>query len=112
MESKIDQNDYFFVNLEIQFQFTNLKLAVLFFENFTVDFQISYYREKKLSGQIVVCFPVSTYKSQCFKEFDDFILGPGLNRMGLKNDIMRNDNLFFKWVPDIIIPDYSLSIDM
>ena len=36
-------------------------------------------------------FPVSTYKSQCFKEFYDFILGhgldsSGLNRMGLKKE--------------------------
>ena len=59
---------------------------------------------------------ISTYKSQCFKEFYDFILvhglsSPGLNRMGLKKD-MRNDNLFFKKVTDIIIPDYPLSIDM
>ena len=59
---------------------------------------------------------ISTYKSQCFKKFYDFILGhgldsPGLNRMGLKKD-MRNDNLFFKKVTDIIIPDYPLSIDM
>ena len=94
MESKIDQNDdYFFRNLEIQFQNQNLKLALLFFENFTVDFQISYFREKKLSGQIVACFPV---KSQYFKEFYDFILGhgldsPRLNRMALKKD-MKNDN--------------------
>ena len=36
---------------------------------------------------------------------------PDLNRMGLKKD-MRNDNLFFKRVTDIIIPDYPLSIDM
>ena len=36
---------------------------------------------------------------------------PGLNRMGLKKD-MKNDNLFFKRVTDIIIPDYPLSIDM
>ena len=72
MESKIDQNhDYFFRNLKILFQIHNLKLAHLFYENFTVDFQISYFREKKLSGQIVVCFPVSTYKSQCFNEFYD-----------------------------------------
>ena len=35
----------------------------------------------------------------------------GLNRMGLKKD-MRNDNVFFKRVTDIIIPDYPLSIDM
>ena len=57
-------------------------------------------------------FPVSTYKSQCYKELYDFILGqgldnPGLNRMGLKMDV-RNDNLFFKRVMDIIIPDYPL----
>ena len=43
-----------------------------------------------------MCFPVSTYKSQCFREFNDFILdhgldSPGLNRIGLKKD-MRNDN--------------------
>ena len=62
-------------------------------------------------------FSVSTYKSQCFKEFYDFILGhrldsPGLNWIGLKKDT-RNDNLFFKkghgynnpWL-------YPLSIDM
>ena len=54
--------------------------------------------------------------SQCFKEFYDFILdhgldNPGLNRMGLKK-MMRNNNLFFKKVTDIIIPDYPLSIDM
>ena len=115
MESKIDQNDdYFFGNLEIQFQIQNLKLALLFFENFTVEFQISYLREKKLSGQIVVCFPVSTYKSQCFK---DLILGhgldsPDLNRMELKKD-MRKYNALFKKVIDIIIPEYPLlSIDM
>ena len=70
---------------------------------------------------------ISTYKSQCFKEVYDFMLGhtlcsagsqaacgldsPGLNRMGLKKD-MRNDNLFFKRVTNIIIPDYPLSIDM
>ena len=65
-----------------------------------------------------MCFPVSTSdKSQVkFKEFYDFILGhgldsPGLNRMGLKKD-MRNDNLCFKGVTDIIIHDYQLSIDM
>ena len=46
MESKIDQNDYFFGNLEIELQIQNLKLALLFFENFSVDFQISYFREK------------------------------------------------------------------
>ena len=59
---------------------------------------MSYFREKKLLGQIVVGFPVSTYKSHCFIEFYDFILGHGLdslglNRMGLKKGI-RNDNLF------------------
>ena len=71
MQSKINQNDdYFSGNLEIQ----NLKLSLLFFENFTVVFQISYLREKKLSGQIVMCFSVSIDKSQCFKEFYDFIL--------------------------------------
>ena len=65
MESKIDQNDdYFFENIEIEFQIQNLKLALLFLENFTVDFQISYFTEKKLQDQIVVCFPVFTYKSQ------------------------------------------------
>ena len=80
MESKIDENDDYF--LEIKFQIQNLKLALLFFENFTVDFQISYLREKKLSGQIVVCFPVSTYKSQCFEKFYDFILGHGLDSPG------------------------------
>ena len=100
MESKIDQNDDdFFGNLEIQFQIQNLKLVLLFFENFTVDFQLSYFKEKKISGQIVVCFSGSTYKSQCFKKFYYFILGhgldsPGLNRMGLKKDI-RNDNFIF-----------------
>ena len=110
MNSKIDQNDdYIFGNLEIQFQIQNLKLAFLFFENFTSDFQ-----KKKSSGQIVVCFPKSTYKSQCFKEF--YYLGhglnsPGLNRMGLKKD-MRNSNLFYKMVTDIIILDYPLSIEM
>ena len=115
MESKIDQNDdSFFGNLEFQFQIQNLKLAFLFFENFPVDFQNSYFREKQLSGQINVCFPVSTYKSQCFMEFYDFILGhgldsPGLNRTGLKKD-MRNDNLFFKKGTDIIISEYPLSI--
>ena len=103
----------FFGNLEIELQIQNLKLALLFFENFTVDFQISYFKEKKLSGQIVVCFSVSTYESLCFKEFCDFILGhgldnPGLNRMVLKKD-MRNDHLFFKRITDILIPDYSLS---
>ena len=36
---------------------------------------------------------------------------PGLNRMGLKKD-MRNDNLIFKRVTDILIPDYPFSIDM
>ena len=55
MELKRDQNDdYVFRNLEIYFQIQILKLALLFFENFTVDFQISYFRKKKLSGQIVV----------------------------------------------------------
>ena len=88
-----------------------LNLELLFFENFTVDFQISYFREKKLSGQIVLCFPVSTYKSQCFKEFYDGMDSPGLNRMGLKKE-MRNENLFFKRITNIIIPDYPLSIDM
>ena len=62
MDLKIDQNDdYFFGNLEINLQIQILKFALLFFENFTVDFQISYFREKKLSGQIVVCFPVGIY---------------------------------------------------
>ena len=63
-----------------------------------------------------MCFSVSTYKSQCFKKFYDFILGHGLerhglNRMELKKD-MRNDNLFIKRITDIKIPDYPLSIDM
>ena len=63
-----------------------------------------------------MCFPVSKYKFQCFKEFYDFILccgldSPGLNRMGLKKD-MRNYNIFLVRVTDIIIPDYPLSIDM
>ena len=63
-----------------------------------------------------MCFSVSIYQSQSFKEFSDFILGhgldsPGLNRMGLKEDL-RNDNLFFKRVTDRIISDYPLSIDM
>ena len=35
--------------------------------------------------------------------------GPGLNRMGLTKD-MRNDNLFFERVTDLIIPDYPLFI--
>ena len=83
IEQKIYQDDdYFFGNLEIQFQIQNLKLRLLFFENFTVDFQISYFREKKISGQIVVCFPVSTYKSQYFKEFYDFVLDHGLESPG------------------------------
>ena len=62
-----------------------------------------------------MCFPATTYKSQCFKKFYDFIIlghgldSPGVNRMGLKKD-MWNDNLFFKRVTDIIIPDYPLSI--
>ena len=118
MELKLDQNDeYIFGNLDIQFQIQNLKLALLFFENFTVDFQISYFREKKLLGQNVVCFPVSTYKYQCYKEFYDFILGhgldnPGSNRMGLKKDMRNDNNLFFKRVTDIIIPDDPLSMDM
>ena len=109
MESKIEQNDdYSFGDLEIQFQIKNLKLALLFFENCTIDFKMSYFREKKLSGQIVVCFPVSSNKSQSFKAFYDYILGHGLdspvlNRMGFKKD-MRNDNLFFKRATDIIIP--------
>ena len=118
IQSKIDQNDdYFFGNLKIQFQIQNLKLGLLFFENFKLDFQISYFREKKLPVQIVVCFPVSTYKSQRFKEFYDFMLGngldsPGLNRIELKKD-KRNENLFFKRVVNIIIPDYPLlSLDM
>ena len=85
----------------------------IFFENFTVDFQVSYFRKKKLSVQIVVCFPVSTYKSQCFKIFYDFILGHGLDSPGFKsNGIIRNDNLFFKRVTDIIIPVYLFSIGM
>ena len=72
--------------------------------------------EKKSYQAKLLSFPISIYKSQCFKEFYDFILGqgwdsPGLNRIGLKKD-MRNDNLFFKRVTDIIIPDYPLSIDM
>ena len=63
-----------------------------------------------------MCFPVTTYKSQCFKGFYEFILSHrlgslGLNRVGLKK-AMINDNLFFKRVMDIIIPDYPLSIDM
>ena len=62
-------------------------------------------------------FQVSTYKSQCFKEFYDFILGheldspDGLNRMGLKKDMRNDNNLIFKRLTDIIIPDYPLSID-
>ena len=49
MESKIDQNyDYFSEILKSNFQIQNLKLALLFFENLTVDFQISYFREKKI----------------------------------------------------------------
>ena len=85
MGSKIDQNDdYFFGNLEIQFQIQNLKLALLFFENFTVDFQISYFKEKNYQAKVLCVFqylPISIYKSQsqCFKEFYDFILGHGLN---------------------------------
>ena len=39
----------------------------------------------------------------------DGLDSPGLNRMGLKKD-MRNDNLFFKRVTDIIIPHYPLFI--
>ena len=95
---------------------SKFKISTFIFENFTVDFQISYFREKKLSGQIAVYFQYLHINLKCFKEFYDFILGhgldsPGLNRMGLKKD-MRNDNLFFKRVTDIIIPDYPLSIDM
>ena len=60
-----------------------------------------------------MCFPVSTYKSQRFKKFYDFILGhgvdsPGLNQVGLKKD-MRNDNLFSKRATGRIIPDSPLS---
>ena len=60
-----------------------------------------------------MCFPESTYKSQCFKEFYDFILDHGLDSPGFNRMIkdMKNDNLFFKSVTDIIIPDYPLSID-
>ena len=36
----------------------------------------------------------------------------GLKRMGLKKDMRNDNNLFFKRVTDIIIPDYPLSIDM
>ena len=91
----------------------NLKLAFLFFENLTIDIKISYFGEKKI---IKPNCCLSTYKSQCFKEFYEFILGhgldrSGLNQMGVKKD-MRNDNLFFKRVTDIIILDYPLSIVM
>ena len=88
MESKIDQNDdYLFGNLEIKFQIPNLKLALLFIENFTVDFQIFILEKKKISG--VVCFPVSTYKYQCFKEFYEFILGHGLDNPGLNQMVSK-----------------------
>ena len=33
---------------------------------------------------MVVCVPVSTYKSQYFKKFYDFILGHGLDSPGLR----------------------------
>ena len=116
MESKIEQNDnYFFGNLEILFQIQIFNFSAFIFRKLhsrISDFLL--FRDKKLSGQIVVCFQLYTYKSQCFKKFYEFILGhgldrPDLNRMTLKKD-MRN--LFFKRVTDIIIPDYPLSIDM
>ena len=96
---------------------SKFKISTSIFRKLHSRFPEFLFLRKKLSDQIVVSFPVSTYyKSQCFKEFYDFILGhgldsPRLNRMGLKKD-MKNDNLFFKRVTDIIIPDYPLSIDM
>ena len=110
MESKIDQNDdYFFRKSSNLVSDSKFKIRTIFRK---LHSRFSNFREKKLSGQIVVWFPVSTYKSQCFKELYDFTLGHGSNgRMGLKKD-MRNDNLFFKRVTDIIIPDNPLSIDM
>ena len=54
------------------------------------------------------------YRSIAFYDFilDHGSYSPGLNRMRLKKD-MRNDNVFFKRVTDIIIPAYPLLfIDM
>ena len=78
MEFKIDQNgDYFSENFEMQFQIQNLKLPLLFIENFTVRFSDFFYlKKKKLSGQIVLdTISISTYKSQCFTEIYDFMPG-------------------------------------
>ena len=103
---------------EILFQIQNLKLALLFFENFIVDFQISYFREKQLSCQMGVCFQVSTYINlNVLRNFKTFYIGPRVGQtwfksIGLKIKDMRNDNLFFKGVADIIIADYPLSINM
>ena len=69
---------------------SKFKISTFIFENFT-DFQISYFREKNYQAH--------------------GLDSPGLNRIGLKKD-MRNDNLSFKRVTDIITPGYPLSIDM
>ena len=61
MESKIDQNDdYFFGNLEIIISDSKFKISTFIFRKLHSRFLILE-KKKKLSGQIVVCFPVSTY---------------------------------------------------
>ena len=97
MESKIDQNNDYFFEIYIVPD-SKFKISTFIFRKLhsrCSDFLFS--KKKILSCQIVVCFPgLDT---------------PGLNRIGLKMD-MRNDNLFFKRVSDLIISDYPLSIDM
>ena len=73
-----------YLHLEIYFQIQNL--ALLFFENFLVDFQVSYFKEKNYQGEFYqIHFPLSTYKSYCFKEVYDFMYGRGWDSPDLEH---------------------------
>ena len=50
-------------------QDSKFKISPFIFQKLSSRFSdFLFKRNKKLSGQIDVCFPATTYKSQCFKE--------------------------------------------
>ena len=76
MDSKINQNDdYFFGNLEIQFQIQNF----LFFENFTVDFQIQ--KKKNYQVNLLSVFQYLHINLNVLRNVMALYWGTGLIRM-------------------------------
>ena len=63
---------------------SKFKISSFIFRKLHSRFLDFFILEKKNYHANVVCFPVSKYKSQCFKEFYDFILSHGVKSNGIK----------------------------